>query len=97
MQLPKAGFPGQKNNRWFDGYEQAGKSIVYLDKSGFAQSMPRLHGCSKKGLRCFGTHDWHAKDRVNVIGAIIKNTFLTLSVFTGNINADVFHAWVTQD
>ncbi|WP_416777044.1 transposase [Xenorhabdus budapestensis] len=64
---------------------------------GFAQSMPRLHGYSKKGLRCFGTHDWHAKDRLNVIGAIIKNTFLTLSLFTGNINADVFHAWVTQD
>ncbi|CDG86800.1 transposase [Xenorhabdus bovienii] len=59
--------------------------------------MPRLHGYSKKGLRCFGTHDWHAQGLVNVIGAIIKNTFLTLSLFTGNINADVFHAWVTQD
>ncbi|PHM25410.1 transposase [Xenorhabdus budapestensis] len=80
-----------------NGYEQAGKQIVYLDESGFAQSMPRLHGYSKKGLRCFGTHDWHAKDRLNVIGAIIKNTFLTLCLFTGNINADVFHAWVTQD
>ncbi|CDH06795.1 hypothetical protein XBO1_2450018 [Xenorhabdus bovienii str. oregonense] len=40
---------GKKNNRWFDGYEQADKPIVYLDESGFAQSMPRLHGYSKKG------------------------------------------------
>ncbi|MDE1479733.1 transposase [Xenorhabdus bovienii] len=38
--------------------------------------MPRTHGYSAKGLRCFGTHDWHAKSR---------------------INADVFHAWMTQD
>ncbi|MEX0447512.1 transposase [Xenorhabdus sp. SGI246] len=59
--------------------------------------MPRLYGYSKEGLRCFGTHDWHAKGHLNVIGAIIKNTFLTLRLFSGNINADVFHAWVTQD
>ena len=32
-----------------------------------------------------------------MIGAIIKNTFLTLSIFSGSINADVFHAWMTQD
>ncbi|WP_422646014.1 hypothetical protein, partial [Xenorhabdus miraniensis] len=51
---------------------------MYLDESGFAQSMPRQHGYSEKGLRCFGTHDWHAKGRINVIGAIIKNTFVTL-------------------
>ncbi|WP_231853077.1 IS630 family transposase [Xenorhabdus poinarii] len=78
-------------------YEHAGKSIVYLDESGFAQSMPRTHGYSAKGLRCFGTHDWHAKSRINAIGAIIKKTFITLSLFAESINADVFHAWMTQD
>ncbi|WP_426578513.1 IS630 family transposase [Xenorhabdus stockiae] len=78
-------------------YEQAMKPIVYLDESGFSQSMPRTHGYSAKGLRCFGTHDWQAKDRINVIGAILKKTFVTLSLFSGNINADVFHAWMTQD
>ncbi|WFQ81388.1 IS630 family transposase [Xenorhabdus sp. SF857] len=79
------------------GYKQEGKPIVYLDESGFAQSMPRIYGYSEKGQRCFGTQDWHAKGRINVIGAILENTFITLSLFTGNINADVFHAWVTQD
>ncbi|WP_323872419.1 IS630 family transposase, partial [Xenorhabdus doucetiae] len=78
-------------------HEQAGKQIVYLDESGFEQSMPRTHGYSLKGSRCFGLHDWQHKGRVNVMGAIIKNTFVTLSVFGGNINADVFHAWMTQD
>ncbi|CAM3493670.1 transposase [Xenorhabdus nematophila ATCC 19061] len=78
-------------------YEQAGKPIVYLDESGFAQSMPRTHGYSAKGRRCFGTHDWPAKGRLNAIGAIIQKTFVTLSLFAGNINADIFHAWMTQD
>ncbi|MDC9606891.1 transposase [Xenorhabdus griffiniae] len=59
--------------------------------------MPRLHDYSEKGRRYLGTHDRHAKGRLNVMGAICDNTFVTLSLFAGNINADVFHAWVTQD
>ncbi|WP_422645851.1 transposase [Xenorhabdus doucetiae] len=78
-------------------HEQAGKPVVYLDENGFEQSMPRMRGYSLKGQRCFGTHDWQAKGRINAIGAIIKKTFVSLSLFAGNINADVFHAWMTQD
>ena len=37
--------------------QQAGNPIVYLDESGFAQEMPRTHGYSKKGTRCYGTQD----------------------------------------
>ncbi|WP_341865770.1 transposase [Xenorhabdus ishibashii] len=28
---------------------------------------------------------------------ILENTFVTLSLFTENINADVFYTWMTQD
>ena len=40
--------------------QQAGNPIVYLDESGFAQDMPRTHGYSKKGTRCYRTQDCHA-------------------------------------
>jgi len=59
--------------------------------------MPRTHGYAKRGTRSIGTHDWHAKGRLNAIGAIINMTFLTLSVFDCSINSDVFYAWLTQD
>ena len=59
--------------------------------------MPRTHGYSKQGQRCYDTHDWHAKGPLNAIGAIIKNTFLRLSLFSCSINSDVFFAWLTQD
>ena len=59
--------------------------------------MPREYGYSDKGSRCYGVHDWHAKGRVNVIGAIMGMTFLTLSMFNSSINSDVFYAWLTQD
>jgi hypothetical protein len=34
------------------------KPIVYLDESGFSHDMPRTHGYSMKGKRCYGKHDW---------------------------------------
>ncbi|MFP6723408.1 MAG: hypothetical protein VCF25_24515 [Candidatus Poribacteria bacterium] len=32
--------------------------------------MPRRHGYSKKGTRCYGTQDCRAGGRVNVMGAL---------------------------
>ena len=51
-------------------YQQAGNPIVYLDESRFVQDMPRTHGYSKKATRCYGTQDYHAGGRGNVMGAL---------------------------
>ncbi len=59
--------------------------------------MPRTHGYSKKGQRCYGTQDWGAKGRTNAIGALIGSTLLTVSLFESTINSKVFTAWVKQD
>jgi len=41
--------------------------------------------------------DWHARGRINAIGAIIGFSFLTVCLFEANINSDVFYAWITKD
>src|SRR5690606_27929365 len=78
-------------------HEAAGRVIVYIDESGFAQDAPRTHGYAPIGQRCHGTHDWHAKGRINAIGALIGKLLVTVSLFEANINADVFHGWAIQD
>ena len=60
-----------------EGYELDGRSIVYIDGSGFAHDMPRTHGYAPKGQRCIGEHDWNAKGRVNVIGALLTGVLLS--------------------
>jgi len=77
-------------------YESEGRAIVYLDESGFAQDMPRTHGYAQQGKRCYGVHDWHSKGRINAIGAIVGFVFLTVGLFQGSINSDVFYAWLVQ-
>jgi transposase len=59
--------------------------------------MPRTHGYSKKGERCFGTHDWGAKGRTNAIGAQLGKSLLAVTLFDCNINTDAFSSWITQE
>jgi transposase len=59
--------------------------------------MPRTHGYSLKGQRCYGEHDWGARGRTNAIGALLENNLITVSLFEGTINGDTFECWIDQD
>ena len=73
------------------------RTIVYLDESGFAMDAPRTSGYSLKGKRCYASKDWHARGRVNAIGAIVDFNLFNVCLFDCYINADVFYAWLTQE
>ena len=52
---------------------------------------------SIRGKRCYGTNDWQAKGRTNVIGAMLGKSLLCVCLFMGNINSDIFHQWVIKE
>jgi len=89
--LPRLGVSYKKTLQHPKTNQQAGNPIVYLDESGFAQEMPRTHGYSKKATRCYRTQDCHAGGRVNVMGALMGLTFLTVALFDGRVT------WLIQD
>ena len=72
------------------------RPIVYVDESGFAVDAPRDKGYSIKGKKCYAKKDWHARGRINAIGAITEFKLFNLGLFDCNINSDIFHAWLTQ-
>ena len=78
-------------------YNKIGHPIISLDESGFAHDMPRTHGYTQRGQRCYGIHDWGARGRTNVIGALCGNTLLTVSLFSTSIDTETFTGWVKQD
>jgi transposase len=55
-----------------------------------------MQGYSVRGRRGHGQHDGHARGRTNVIGALLDRPLINVGLFQGNINSDVFHAWLTQ-
>jgi len=80
-----------------DELKTEGRTIAYIDESGFAHDMPRTHGYSDKGERCYATHDWGAKGRTNAIGALIGKALLTVMLLSGTVNTQVFTTWVQED
>jgi transposase len=42
-------------------------------------------------------HNWHARGRTNVIGAITKSEFLTSVLINENINSEIFYQWLVDD
>jgi transposase len=98
LQHPKA--DPEKRNTFCQNiktYQARGNPIVYIDESGFAHDMPRTHGYTLCGQRCYGKHDWGAKGRTNVIGALLGGILLTISMFETTINTEIYTAWVEQD
>ena len=79
-----------------EAWKKENKQIVYIDESGFAHDMPRTHGYSDKGKRCYGSHDWGAKGRTNAIGALLGKAIIAIGLISGSVNAEVFTAWVWQ-
>jgi len=79
-----------------DELKKEDKPIVYIDESGFAHDMPRTHGYSIKGERCYGKHDWGAKGRRNAIGALMGSAIIAIGLITSCVNTEVFTSWVEQ-
>jgi hypothetical protein len=90
MHHPKA---GEEERRSFlkkiEQYEKDGRQIVYIDESGFAVDQPRTHGYAPRRERCIGTHNWHARGRINVIGALLAGVLLRVGMTGANVDAFV--------
>jgi transposase len=74
-----------------------GIPLIYIDECGFSEDMPRSFGYALEGARCFGKHDWQAKQKTNAIGALTGDRLLTTALFDSSVNTDVFEAWIRQE
>ena len=59
-----------------------------------AVDMRRLSGYSMIGRRCFGLCNFGEKKRTNVTGTLCAGSLLMASLFTCNIDTEVFKTWV---
>ena len=59
--------------------------------------MPKMilgtHGYAAIGALCVGICYWHARGRINVIGALIGKLLLTVGLFNQNVDAEIFYGW----
>lgn len=77
-------------------YESENRILSYIDESAFAFDIPRRYGYSKVGDRCYGSYNWNAKGRENIIGALINNSLTACGTVHGNIDSDTFNIWLEK-
>ena len=77
-------------------YKEEGCFIVYIDESGFAHDIPRTHGYSTVGDRCYATQDWNAKGRANVISGLFGDSLIWCGIVNANVDTDVFNTWLEK-
>lgn len=46
------------------------------------------------GTRCYGQKDWHARGRLNAIGAVLAFKLIAIQLWNCNIDSNVFFEWV---
>lgn len=72
-------------------YQANGMDIVYLDESGFANDMPRTHGYALKGQRVLWYSRLGRSWTNHVIGALLGERLLTVTLFQDTINTATFN------
>ena len=77
-------------------YELENRVLSYIDENGFAFDIPRRYGYSKVGDRCYGSYNWNAKGRENIIGALINNLLAACGTVHANIDSDIFNTWLEK-
>jgi putative transposase len=73
------------------------KSLVFIDESGFEESISCLYAWSEKGKKVFGERTGKRGKKENLVAGRRKGKkdFLAPMLFPGSLNAESFEAWLS--
>ena len=74
----------------------SGKSLVYVDESGFRDESYRRYGYAPKGEKVFGLISSQRTRTTTLIAARFEDTFTVARVFKGSCKAVDFNGWLAE-
>ena len=74
----------------------SGKSVVYVDESGFRDESYRRYGYAPKGEKVFGLISSQRTRTMTLIAARVEDTFTAARVFEGSCKAVDFNDWLAK-
>ena len=72
------------------------QDIIAIDEMGIVTGMSRTHGYARRGQRAVSAELAAKGTRLSVVGALTMEGFLGGLEVTGNVNGDVFEAFIEQ-
>ena len=70
--------------------------VVYIDESGFAHDMPRIHECSPVEDRCYGAQGWNAKGCKNVMAGLFGHSLVGRGIIEANVSTNISNTWIEK-
>lgn len=77
-------------------YLGGGKTLVYIDESGFEPSVARRYGYAAKGKRVYGGVSGRSRPRTSLIAARLGENLEEPFRFERPCNAEVFNGWLQR-
>lgn len=70
------------------------EKIVYIDEAGVDNRLYREYARAPRGQKIYAEIPGKKRERVSIIGALIKDTFIAPFTFQGGCNAGLFNTWL---
>ena len=77
--------------------KQCGKTLVYVDESGFQAERIRRYAYAPKGKRVFDLISSQRFRKTTLVAARIADKFTAATLFEGSCNAERFNQWLEQE
>ena len=77
--------------------EASGKTLVYLDETGFQDETFRSYGYAPRGESVLGLISSHRTRTMTLIVAQLNNKLIVPKLLSGSCNAQSFNAWLDQE
>jgi transposase/transposase-like protein len=71
-----------------------GRTLVYLDETGFVASTHRTHGWARRGHKAHGLQNAQQRPRTRLIGGYREHKLMVPMLFEGACNTEVFNQWI---
>lgn len=77
--------------------EHGSESLVFIDESGFEETVECVYAWSKRGKKVYGEKQGKRGKRENLVAARRKKKkeFITPMIFTGSLDAGGFEGWLS--
>ncbi|WP_331255968.1 IS630 family transposase [Candidatus Bealeia paramacronuclearis] len=72
------------------------ETIVWIDEAGIDNRLYREHAWAPRGQKVYAEIPGQKRERVSIIGGLMKGAFVAPFTFQGGCHADLFNAWLEE-
>ena len=87
----------QKFLKLRERYRRRGKTLLYVDETGFEESVVREYAYGLIGQRVYGLRKGGNRSRTSFLGGLLNGKIVAPWTFKGTCNSELFNKWIEHE